>query len=50
MDALHLASAVVNDINYFCTTDDKFLKKAKKVETLKTISLSPLELIAEVLK
>jgi len=50
MDALHLASAVVNDIHYFCTTDDKFLKKAKKVETSKTILLSPLELIAEVLK
>jgi predicted nucleic acid-binding protein len=50
MDALHLASAVVNNIHYFCTTDDKFLKKAKTVDTSRTKSLSPLELISEVLK
>ena len=48
MDALHLASAIVSEINFFCTVDDKFFIKAKKFATLKTKIISPLELIAEV--
>jgi predicted nucleic acid-binding protein len=48
IDALHLASAVAAKANYFCTCDDRFLKRAKAVDTGQTQVLSPLELITEV--
>ena len=48
MDALHLASAIVMNIDYFCTADDKFLKKAKKINTPSIKITSPLELVIEV--
>jgi predicted nucleic acid-binding protein len=48
MDALHLASAARTKANYFCTCDDKLLKKSKKLKSLDTKVVSPLELIAEV--
>ncbi len=48
VDALHLASAVEAKADYFCTCDDRFLKRAKAVDTGQTKVVSPLELIAEV--
>jgi predicted nucleic acid-binding protein len=48
MDALHLASASWTRADYFCTCDDKLLKKGKKLKTLATKVVSPLQLIAEV--
>jgi predicted nucleic acid-binding protein len=48
IDALHLASAVAAKADYFCTCDDRFLKRAKPVDTGQTKVVSPLELIAEV--
>jgi predicted nucleic acid-binding protein len=48
LDALHLASAVEAKADYFCTCDDRFLKRAKAVDTGHTKVVSPLELIAEV--
>ena len=48
VDALHLASAVAGEVDYFCTCDDRFLKRAKGVDTKCTKVVSPLELIAEV--
>jgi len=48
MDALHLASAVIATAEYFCTCDDRFLKRAKAVDTGHTKVVSPLELITEV--
>lgn len=50
MDALHLASAIEMKVDYFCTTDDKLLKKAKKINAPFTKITSPLELIMEVEK
>jgi predicted nucleic acid-binding protein len=47
LDALHLASAVVAKADYFCTCDDRFLKRAKKSNTGSTKAVSPLELIME---
>ncbi len=47
LDALHLAFASVSKVDYFCTCDDKFLKKAKKIETLNTKVVSPTELVME---
>jgi predicted nucleic acid-binding protein len=48
LDALHLASALEAQADYFCTCDDRFLTRAKAVATLPTQIVSPLELIAEV--
>ena len=48
VDALHLASALAAEADYFCTCDDRFLKRAKAVDTGKTKVVSPLELITEV--
>ncbi len=48
LDALHLASAEEVSVDYFCTCDDKFLKKAKAVRDVKAKVVSPLELIEEI--
>ena len=48
LDALHLASAVIAKADYFCTCDDRFLKRAKAVNTEQTKVVSPLELVTEV--
>ncbi len=48
LDALHLASAENAQADYFCTCDDKFLKKAKSRTDLKTRVVSPIQLIEEV--
>ena len=48
LDALHLASGEEVRADYFCTCDDKFLKKAKAVSDLKIKVVSPLELIEEI--
>jgi len=45
LDALHLASAEEAEVDYFCTCDDKFLNKAKRVGDLRTKVVSPVELI-----
>lgn len=50
LDALHLASAEVGKVDYFCTCDDQFLKKAKSIEGLLVSVVSPLELIGEIEK
>jgi predicted nucleic acid-binding protein len=48
IDALHLATASGTKVDFFCTCDDQLLKKGKKLKTLETKVVSPLELIAEV--
>ncbi|MBC8552500.1 MAG: PIN domain-containing protein [Candidatus Brocadiales bacterium] len=50
IDALHLATASQESADYFCTSDDVLLKKAKKIEGLNTSVVSPLELIEEIEK
>jgi len=50
LDALHLASAEEAKVDYFCSCDDGFLKKAKKLKNLKVKVVSPLELIQEIEK
>lgn len=47
LDALHLASAYVSKADYFCTCDDKFLKKAKSFDGFNTKVVSPTELVME---
>ena len=43
-DALHLASAVAVKADYFCTTDDRLLRKARRANTEATRVVDPLEL------
>jgi len=47
LDALHLASASTAKADYFCTCDDKFLRKAKTLNGLETRVVSPTELVME---
>src|SRR5436305_7045592 len=48
LDALHLASAEAAQADFFCTCDDRFMKRAREVAIPPTQVVSPLELIAEV--
>ena len=48
LDALHLASAIRAQADYFCTCDDRFLRKARSLNTVPTQIVSPLELVAEI--
>jgi predicted nucleic acid-binding protein len=48
MDALHLASASWSKADYFCTCDDKLLKKGKRLKGIATAVVSPLQLIEKV--
>ena len=44
-DALHLTSAVEAGVAYFCTTDDRLLRKGKAADTGPVSVVSPLELV-----
>ena len=48
LDALHLASAVEADADFFCTCDDRLLKRARGTQTGRTRVVSPLDLVTEV--
>jgi predicted nucleic acid-binding protein len=48
LDALHLASAIEAQADYFCTCDDRLLRRAKALDTSPTKVVAPIELIAEV--
>jgi predicted nucleic acid-binding protein len=48
LDALHLASAVEAKADFFCTCDDRLLKRAREAETGRTRVVSPPELVTEV--
>lgn len=48
LDALHLASAIEARSDYFCTCDDRFLRRAKQAETAPTKVVSVLELVTEI--
>ncbi len=47
LDALHLSFSVEAKADYFCTCDDRFLRRAKEADTLQTKVVSPPELITE---
>ncbi len=50
LDALHLASAEAVAVDYFCTCDDKLLRRAKSYKGLQIKVIPPLELIKEIEK
>jgi len=49
LDALHLAFAEVAAVDYFCTCDDRLLKKARSIPGFRLKVVSPLELVREIL-
>jgi predicted nucleic acid-binding protein len=48
LDALHLASAEAAQADYFCTCDDRLIKKAKTTQGFTIKVVSPVEVISEV--
>ncbi|MCI0525518.1 MAG: nucleic acid-binding protein [Acidobacteria bacterium] len=48
LDALHLAAAEAGQADYFCTCDDKLLKKAKRLCSPTIKAVSPIELLEEI--
>jgi predicted nucleic acid-binding protein len=48
LDAAHLACAVHAGVDFLCTCDDRFLRRARRVGTGLTRVVTPLELIQEV--
>ncbi len=50
LDALHLALAEMGEVDYFCTCDDRLLRRARRVADLRVKVVSPLELIQEIEK
>jgi predicted nucleic acid-binding protein len=50
LDAAHLAAAVEVRADFFCTCDDRLLRRARSLDTLSTAVVTPLELVAEMTK
>lgn len=48
MDAAHLACVVECGVDFFCTCDDRLLRRAKRVDTGLTRPVTLLELLEEV--
>jgi predicted nucleic acid-binding protein len=48
LDAVHLACAESAAVDYFCTCDDRLLRRAKQTGGIKVKAVSPMELIQEV--
>jgi predicted nucleic acid-binding protein len=48
LDALHLAAAEAAEVDYFCTTDDKLIKRGKLAARKGVRVVSPIELIEEI--
>jgi predicted nucleic acid-binding protein len=48
LDALHVAAAEAEHVDYFCTCDDRLLKRARSQSDLMLKVVSPLELAQEI--
>lgn len=47
LDALHLACAIAVKADYFCTSDDKFFRKARAIMNLELKVVTPPQLLEE---
>jgi predicted nucleic acid-binding protein len=47
LDALHLASAEAAGADYFCTCDDRLLRRARAAAAPPLRAVSPIELVGE---
>ena len=48
IDALHLAAADVATVDYFCTCDDRLLRRSRALPALHVKPVSPIDFIQEV--
>ena len=48
IDALHLAFSVLNEIDYLCTCDDRFLRRANEIKKISTKVILPTDLIRKI--
>jgi predicted nucleic acid-binding protein len=48
LDALHLTFAAHAEVEYFCTCDDKLLKRARRLKSLKVAVVTRIELVMRV--
>ena len=48
LDSLHFAFAIATGADYFCTCDDRLLKRARAIHTEPPKVVSPLELVTEI--
>jgi len=48
LDALHLAFAEAGKADYFCTCDDRLIRRAQQTATVQVKVVSPLDLIREI--
>jgi predicted nucleic acid-binding protein len=48
LDALHLTVAAHAEVEYFCTCDDKLLKRARRLKSLRVTVVTPIELVMKV--
>lgn len=47
LDALHLAAAIESKSDFFCTCDDKLLRRARSIGLTQIRTVSPIDLIVE---
>ncbi len=47
LDALHLAMAEAGAVDYFCTCDDRLLRRARRMRDLQVKVVPPLDLVKE---
>ncbi len=50
VDALHVACAEAEQVDYFCSCDDRLLKRARSLNNLRVQVVSPLELAQEIIE
>ncbi len=48
IDALHIACAEAEKVDYFCSCDDRLLKRARITESITIKIVSPFELVEEI--
>lgn len=49
-DALHLACAEAERVDYFCSCDERLLRRAKTLKIVRVKVVSPLELVEEIIE
>ncbi len=50
VDALHLACAESAQVDYFCSCDERLLRRAKTLQVVRVKVVSPLELVEEIIE
>jgi predicted nucleic acid-binding protein len=49
-DALHIACAESEQVDYFCSCDERLLRRAKTLKVIRVKVVSPLELVEEIIE